>query len=171
MQVEPFWKAVQAVKKLVVPKGLRRTHGKNPKRRVLMTSAKGKLVTQADLQRWKSNYDQLIILCGRYEGVDERVMKFVDEAISIGPYVLTGGELAAAVVVDGVTRLLPGVLGKDESSQEESHSEVGVLEYPQYTRPEIFTPKRGTHWSVPEVLKTGNHKLIAEWRKKQSKKL
>lgn len=164
MQVEPFWKAVVAAKKIKVP-------GKNrPRRRVLLTAAKGKPVTQADLQRWKK-YDQLIILCGRYEGVDERVMNVVDEEISIGPYVLTGGELAAAVVVDGVTRLLPGVLGKDESSHEESHSIPGLGEYPQYTRPEIFSPKRGVKWSVPDELKTGHHKLIAEWRKKHSKQV
>lgn len=169
MQVEPFWKAVAAIKKLVIPKKFRQTYGKTPRRRVLLTAAKGKPVGQADLQRWKSTCDQLIILCGRYEGVDERVLKFVDEEISIGPYVLTGGELAAAVVVDGVTRLLPGVLGKDESSHDESHSEVGVLEYPQYTRPEEFSPKRGVKWSVPDVLKTGNHKLIAAWRRQQSK--
>lgn len=164
MQVEPFWKAVAAAKKIkMAGKG-------RPRRRVLLTSAKGTPVTQADLQRWKK-FDQLIILCGRYEGVDERVMKFVDEEISIGPYVLTGGELAAAVVVDGVTRLLPGVLGKDESSQEESHSIPGLGEYPHYTRPETFSPKRSVKWSVPEELKTGHHKLIAEWRKKQSKKV
>lgn len=163
MQVEPFWKAVTAIKKLQVGKA-------RPRRRVFLTSAKGKPVTQADFQRWKK-YDQLIVLCGRYEGVDERVMNFVDEEVSIGPYVLTGGELAAAVVVDGVTRLLPGVLGKDESSQEESHSIPGLGEYPQYTRPETFSPKRGVKWSVPEELKTGHHKLIAEWRKKHSKKV
>lgn len=164
MQVEPFWKAVETVKKSKIPKRVR------PRRRVLLTSAKGTPVTQADFQRWKK-YDQLIILCGRYEGIDERVMNFVDEEVSIGPYVLTGGELAAAVVVDGVTRLLPGVLGKDESSQEESHSIPGVGEYPQYTRPETFSPKRGVKWSVPKELKTGHHQLIAEWRKKHSKKV
>lgn len=164
MQVEPFWKAVQAVKRLRIPKRAR------PRQRVLLTSAKGKPVTQADFQRWKK-YDQLIILCGRYEGVDERVMHFVDEEVSIGPYVLTGGELAAAVIVDGVTRLLPGVLGKDESSHEESHSIPGLGEYPHYTRPEIFSPKRGVRWSVPKELKTGHHKVIADWRKNQSKKV
>lgn len=158
MQVEPFWKAVQHIKKL-------RVSGKSrAKRRVLLTSAKGKQVTQADFKRW-SRYDQLIVLCGRYEGVDERVMNYVDEEICIGPFVLTGGELPAAVVVDGVTRLLPGVLGKDESSVEESHSKVGVMEFPQYTRPETFAPKKGVRWSIPAVLRTGNHKLIADWRK------
>lgn len=164
MQVEPFWKAVEAVKKSKIRQRVR------PRRRVLLTSAKGKPITQADFQRWKK-YDQLIILCGRYEGVDERVMNFVDEEVSIGPYVLTGGELAAVVIVDGVTRLLPGVLGKDESSHEESHSIPGLGEYPQYTRPETFTPKRGVRWSVPQDLKTGHHKVIADWRKKQSKKV
>lgn len=155
MQVQPFYKAVQHVHQLKAGRG---------RRRVILTSAKGKLLTQTDLKRWTS-YDQLIILCGRYEGVDERVMKFVDEEICIGPYVLTGGELAAAVIVDGVARLLPGVLGKDESSMEESHSQTGVLEHPQYTRPETFSPKRGVQWTIPQVLKTGNHKRIQEWRK------
>lgn len=164
MQVEPFWKAVQAVKKLPV------SGKKKPRQRVLLTSAKGTPVTQADFQRWKK-YDQLIMLCGRYEGVDERVMQFVDEEVAIGPYVLTGGELAAAVIVDGVARLLPGVLGKDESSHEESHSTPGVGEYPHYTRPETFIPKRGVNWSIPDELKTGHHKKIAEWRKKHSKQV
>lgn len=164
MQVEPFWKAVRAVKKLSV------SGKKKPRQRVLLTSAKGTPVTQADFQRWKK-YDQLIMLCGRYEGVDERVMQFVDEEVAIGPYVLTGGELAAAVIVDGVARLLPGVLGKDESSHEESHSTPGVGEYPHYTRPETFVPKRGVSWSIPDELKTGHHKKIAEWRKKHSKQV
>lgn len=169
MGVPAFWKSIQEITMLKVPVSTLGARKKNPRRRVLMTSAKGKIVTQADFKRW-TNYDQLIILCGRYEGIDERVTKFVDEEISIGPYVLTGGELAAAVIVDGVSRLLPGVLGKDESSTEESHSAVGVLEYPQYTRPDIFSPKRGIKWSVPTVLKTGNHKLISEWRTTHSKR-
>lgn len=169
MGVPAFWKSVQHLTKLNVPiiHGARR---KTARRRVLMTSAKGTPVTQADFKRW-SGYDQLIILCGRYEGIDDRVTKFVDEEISIGSYVLTGGELPAAVVVDGVSRLLPGVLGTDESSTEESHSAIGVLEYPQYTRPDTFSPKRGIRWSVPAVLKTGNHKLISEWRKQHSKRV
>jgi len=105
-------------------------------------------------------FNHLILICGHYEGVDHRVHEhLVDEAISIGDYVLTGGEIPAMVVVDSVIRLLPGVLGKDESSLDESHKEPGYLEYPQYTRPEDY---KG--WKVPKVLLSGNHKEIEDWR-------
>ncbi len=145
MKVEPIYKALQALPK----KG---------KRRVLLMSAKGKTFTQADAKRL-SKYQQVVIVCPRYEGVDERVTQYIDEEISIGGYVLTGGELPAMVVLDAVTRLLPGVLGKDESSIDESHSQPGLVEYPQYTRPEIFRKKR-----VPKELLSGHHKDIATWR-------
>ncbi|GAH29190.1 unnamed protein product, partial [marine sediment metagenome] len=108
-------------------------------------------------------YSHLILICGRYEGVDERVREnLVTDEISIGDYVLSGGELAAMVVVDAVVRLLPGVLGSEASSLDDSHS-TGLLEYPQYTRPAVY---RG--WSVPEVLLSGNHTQIAKWRRKQA---
>ena len=104
-----------------------------------------------------------MLLCGHYEGVDERVIEhLVDEELSIGDYVLTGGELAAMVVCDSVVRLIPGVLGAEESVQEESFAD-GLLEYPQYTRPPNF---RG--WEVPEVLLSGNHAVIDKWRRTQS---
>lgn len=131
---------------------------KKRKRRILLMSAKGKTFTQAKAKELTS-YKQIIIICPRYEGVDERVLEYVDEEVSIGNYVLTGGELPAMVIVDAVTRLLPGVLGKDESSHDESHSEPGVLEYPQYTRPEVFRNKR-----VPKELLSGHHKDITAWR-------
>lgn len=150
MKVEPIYKALKSIPK----KG---------KRRVLLMSAKGKTFSQADAQRL-SKYQQIVIVCPRYEGVDERVMDYVDEEISIGNYVLTGGELPAMIIVDAVTRLLPGVLGKDESSHDESHSEEGVLEYPQYTRPEVFRKKL-----VPKELMNGNHKDISAWRAKMRK--
>ncbi len=140
-----------------------RTLAKIPKRkfrRVLLLSAKGRPFTQADAARL-TRYQQLILICPRYEGVDERVVASADEEVSIGPYVLTGGELPAMVVMDAVTRLLPGVLGKDESSKDESHAQPGVLEYPQYTRPERFRGRR-----VPKVLLSGDHAAIAAWRKK-----
>jgi tRNA (guanine37-N1)-methyltransferase len=112
-----------------------------------------------------AGYDQLVLICGRYEGVDERARKVIaDREISIGDYVLSGGELAAMVVVDAVTRLLPGVLGNESSIQDESF-EQGTLEYPQYTRPDVF---RGE--AVPEVLKGGNHAEIARWRREQALK-
>lgn len=147
MKVEPIVKALRAAPKL-------------RKRRVLLMSAKGKTLTQADAKRL-SKYQQLILICPRYEGVDERVVDSVDEEISIGNYVLTGGELPAMVVMDAVSRLLPGVLGKDQSSVDESHSIAGELEYPQYTRPEVFRKKR-----VPKELLSGNHHMISSWRSK-----
>ncbi len=114
--------------------------------------------------------DRLIFVCGRYEGIDARVEKFVDEKISIGDYVLSGGELPALVIIEAIARLIPGVLGKFESTEEESFSENGVLEYPQYTRPEIFHPDKKTKLKVPPVLLSGNHADIAEWRKKHAKR-
>jgi len=110
-----------------------------------------------------TSYDQLIFICGHYEGVDARVDNFVDLRLSIGNYVLTGGELGAAVIIDAVTRLIPGVLGKYESTKDESHSRAGVLEYPHYTRPEIFKAGKNK-WQVPDVLLSGNHAKIKQWR-------
>jgi tRNA (guanine37-N1)-methyltransferase len=104
----------------------------------------------------------LLIICGRYEGVDERVTAFVDDELSIGDYVLSGGELAAAVVIDAVVRLLPGAVGNQASPREDSHAE-GLLEHPQYTRPEIF---RGA--AVPSVLLSGDHAAIRRWRREEA---
>ena len=106
--------------------------------------------------------ETLVLVCGRYEGVDERVRAFVDEEISIGDYVLNGGEVAALVLVDAVSRLTPGFVGRQESTEEESFSD-GLLEYPQYTRPEEFR-----HMHVPEVLLSGNHAAITRWRRRQA---
>jgi len=139
---------------------------KREEMRVILFSAKGKTFSQGDAKRLKT-YKRLILVCGRYEGIDERVTEhFVDEAFSIGDYVLTGGEIPAMIVGDAVARLLPGVLGNDESSETESHTVEGTVEYPQYTKPEIFREYR-----VPEVLLSGNHKAIEEWRKEQSQKM
>ena len=131
------------------------------KTRIVLTSARGKKYTQQDAQRL-SNYGNLIIICGHYEGFDERISSLVDEEISIGDYVLTGGEIPAMVMVDSVVRLLPGVLGKDQSSKEESHATSGYIEYPQYTRPEVYEGMK-----VPEVLLGGDPKKIADWQKEQ----
>ena len=140
--------------------------GFEQKTRTILFSAKGKLFAQEDARRL-AQYERLILVCGRYEGVDERVAEhFVDEELSIGDYVLTGGELPAMVVVDAVARLLPGVLGNVESAETESHTSPGVVEYPQYTKPETF---RG--WRVPEVLISGHHGEIAKWKEEQSKKM
>ena len=156
MKVEPFHEALVALK-------LRTKTGKKTaiakKTRVILTSAKGKLFTQRDAERL-SRYDRLVFLCGRYEGVDERVVEhLIDEEVSIGPYVMTGGELAAMVMVDAVTRLRHGVLGKEESLEQESWKEGDSFEYPQYTRPEDY---RG--WRVPKELLSGNHAEIERWR-------
>ena len=149
LKIEPIYKALKSIKK-------------KKKSRVILFSARGKTLTQKDLRRLKK-YDQLIMICGRYEGVDNRVAEHLaDEEISIGDYVLTGGEIPAMVLVDGVTRLLPGVLGNLESPKDESFAKENELEYPQYTKPEKFR-----NWKVPEVLLSGNHGKIKEWREKQ----
>jgi tRNA (guanine37-N1)-methyltransferase len=127
--------------------------------KVLLTP-QGRPLDQACVRRL-ATHARLLLVCGRYEGVDERVRAMVDEEITIGDYVLTGGELGALVVVDAVSRLVPGVLGKEESAAEESFSE-GLLEYPHYTRPPEF---RGQ--TVPEVLISGNHEKIRKWRRLQ----
>ncbi|MBI1974728.1 MAG: tRNA (guanosine(37)-N1)-methyltransferase TrmD, partial [Parcubacteria group bacterium] len=112
----------------------------------------------------------LIMICGHNDGIDEREAKLIaDEEVTIGEYVLTGGEIPAMVVVDAVSRLVPGVVGKKESVKDESFSETGYREYTQYTRPEVFSPNRGKKkWKVPPVLLSGDHKKIEEWRNSQS---
>lgn len=130
--------------------------------RVVLTSPSGRLFRQELAREWAS-VPHLIFLCGSYEGYDERVREHLaDDDVSIGDYVLTNGALPAMVMIDAVTRLLPGVLGDDASSEEESFSD-GLLEYPHYTRPSEF---RG--WAVPEVLQSGNHAEIARWRRAQA---
>ena len=116
-----------------------------------------------------SKLDRIIFICGRYEGVDERVAKYIaDLELSIGPYDLMGGELPAMVVIETVARLIPGVLGKTELLKERI-KRGGFIEYAQYTRPEVFSPKRGIYWRVPKVLLSGHHKKIEEWRRKHQK--
>jgi tRNA (guanine37-N1)-methyltransferase len=134
--------------------------------RVVLLSAQGRLFEQK-LAEDLARRDELLLICGRYEGVDERVARHLaDEEISIGDYVLSGGELGAAVMVDVVARLLPGVLGNEDSSRNESFSEErqGLLDCPQYTRPAEF---RG--WKVPDVLLSGNHAEIKQWRREASR--
>jgi tRNA (guanine-N1)-methyltransferase len=131
-----------------------------PQRRVLLMSPQGKPLEQADLRRWATNYNQLVLICGHYEGFDERIRCLADEEISIGDFVLTGGELPAAVIINGVVRLLPGT---QACLEEESHS-AGLLEHPHYTRPAEF---RGM--AVPPVLRSGDHGAIARWRLEQQK--
>ncbi len=169
MKVAPFHEALVSLK-------LRTKDGKktatSKKTRVIVTSAKGKPFTQQEAVRL-AKYDRLVFLCGRYEGIDERVAEYLaDEEFSVGPYVLTGGELPAMIMADAVSRLIPGVLGKAESLTRESHTVPGELEHAQYTRPEEYvlsqSGKRKAQrksWKVPEVLLSGNHKKIEEWRK------
>ena len=136
---------------------------KSEKLKVILLDATGQKYTQQKAQEL-SKSEHLILIAGHYEGVDHRVHEhLVDEVISIGDYVLTGGEIPAMAMIDSIIRLVPGVLGKDESSLDESHKEPGYLEYPQYTRPENYHG-----WEVPKVLLGGNHKQIEKWRKEKS---
>lgn len=137
------------------------------KSRVVLTSPRGKLFNQ-DKAKEYSKIEHLIIIVGHYEGVDERVTSFIDEEVSIGDFVLTGGELPVCMIVDSVVRLISGVLKKDEAVKEESFDIKGkkLLEYPQYTRPEEYKGLK-----VPEVLKRGNHKEIEEWRLKKAQEI
>ena len=135
-------------------------------RRIILLSPKGRLFSQAIAEELSREQKEIIFLCGRYEAIDERVKEqLADDEISIGDYVLTGGELPALVIIDAVARLMPGVLGDSRSSEEDSFT-CGLLDYPHYTRPEAF---RGM--KVPDVLLSGNHSEINRWRKKQSLKL
>jgi len=144
---------------------LKRVRVRTSQRKIILFSPRGRPLTQrAAVKLAKAKH--LILICGRYEGVDERVARYcADEELSIGDYVLTGGELPAMVVIDAVARLIPGVLGNRESARRETF-EGGLLEYPQYTRPPVFKGKR-----VPAVLLTGNHQAIAAWRKSESERL
>jgi tRNA (guanine37-N1)-methyltransferase len=156
LKVEPIAEAVTSIKKM---------GGK--KKRIIVLSPQGKQFTNADAARL-SKEDQLIFICGRYEGIDERVMEHLaDESLSVGPYVVTGGELPALLIVDAVARQIPGVLGKQESLEEINGS------FPQYTTPREVRIKKGRKTviaSVPDVLLSGNHKKIAAWRREQEGK-
>ena len=177
MKVEPIYRALHAIKALSHPTSPRlRGAGKSKANcRTILLAANGKFFTQRDVPRL-GKYKRLVFICGRYEGVDERVKKFVDETISIGPYVLTGGELPAAIIIDAVARHIPGVLGNEESPKDESFSNLksyqlqatSSLEYPQYTRPAVFVAA-GKRYAVPKVLLSGDHNKIKDWRAQQRK--
>ena len=146
------------------PEPIYRAHdsiNKFPKSKTLLMTPQGKVLKQEDLLRW-SSLDQLIIICGQYEGFDERVRYLADEEVSMGDYVLTGGEIPAITIINGLTRLLPGTLGDPCSLKDESHNS-SLLEYPQYTRPYIFKEMK-----VPDILVSGNHEVIKSWRKEKS---
>lgn len=129
--------------------------------KVIFLGPRGKTFNQ-EMAQELSKEENLIFLCGHYEGIDERTYKHIDMEVSLGDFVLTGGEMAAIPVIDSVLRLIPGVLGKEESFMDESYSD-GLLEYPQYTRPEVYEGER-----VPEILLSGHHENIRKWRRKQS---
>ncbi|MFA5360601.1 MAG: tRNA (guanosine(37)-N1)-methyltransferase TrmD [Candidatus Paceibacterota bacterium] len=172
-KVEPIYKAVKDLKK-----GIKQ----NIKCRVILFSPKGKKLDQSRVKKL-SQYKRIILICPRYEGVDERVAKYIaDEEISIGNYILTGGELPAMVLVDSITRLLPGVINKESLLEESfiSNSKLeipnfGFLgEYPQYTRPAVFYPQKNNKkigWRVPKVLLSGDHQKIQQWKQKHFKKI
>lgn len=149
LKPEPIFEAIESIRK------------KDKHCKVIMMSPRGKKYNQQIANKLSSE-KSLIILCGHYEGFDERISDIVDYEISIGDFVLTGGEIPAMALVDSIVRLVPGVLGDSQSNKDESFSS-GILEYPQYTRPEEFRGQK-----VPDVLKSGNHAEIAKWRKEQS---
>jgi tRNA (guanine37-N1)-methyltransferase len=154
MKPDPIFEAVESV--------LGPLQDSLPRIPVILLTPQGHVFTQRVAEEL-SGYERIALLCGRYEGVDERIREhLVSDEISIGDYVLTGGELPALMVIDAVSRLLPGVLGDPDGAQDDSHS-MGLLEYPHYTRPPIF---RG--WSVPEVLLSGDHAKIEKWRREQA---
>ncbi|MBI4298421.1 MAG: tRNA (guanosine(37)-N1)-methyltransferase TrmD [Chloroflexi bacterium] len=159
MKPEPIFEATEAVQELI-----RRGRGQEAvfSASVILLSPQGRLFSQS-LAQDLATRDDIILICGHYEGVDDRVREhLVTDEISIGDYVLTGGELAAMVIVDSVGRLIPGVLGSQESVLDDSIAS-GLLQYPQYTRPAVYRD-----WAVPDILLSGNHKEIAQWRIQQS---
>jgi tRNA (guanine37-N1)-methyltransferase len=160
MKIEPLYKALKDIKKNL----------EGPTK-IIITSAKGKTYKQSKAVEY-SQLNHLIIVCGHYEGIDERIIQnFADEEVSIGNYVLSGGEAAAIVITDSIARLLPEVLGNSESLKEESFNDDLSLEYPHYTKPSVFVTDEGQEFKVPEVLLNGNHKEIEKWRVENSKKL
>lgn len=152
LMVEPLWKAVEFAK------------SQDETAKVVLMSPRGQRWKQAKAQEEADDDRDVIFICGRYEGVDERILELVDEQWSIGDFVLTGGELAAMMMIDSIVRLIPGVLGGEKSAEIESFSDGETLEFPQYTRPEKFKGLR-----VPDVLLSGHHGKIAEWRAEQSR--
>ena len=152
LMIEPLWKAVEFAK------------SQDETAKVVLMSPRGQRWKQAKAQKEADDDRGVIFICGRYEGVDERILELVDEQWSVGDFVLTGGELAAMMMIDSIVRLIPGVLGGEKSAEIESFSDGETLEFPQYTRPEEFKGLR-----VPDVLLSGHHGKIAEWRAEQSR--
>lgn len=151
LKPEPLFAAVEKAKQ------------NDPTAKVMLMTPRGKRWKQSLAKQWANDDTGLIFICGRYEGYDERIVTLVDEQVSVGDYVLTGGELPAMTIIDSIVRLIPGVLGGEMSAEIESFSDGETLEFPQYTRPDEF---RGM--KVPEVLLNGNHAAIAQWREEHS---
>ncbi len=176
IKIEPIYRCIQSLKLKNNPSTSLRVDGeqsrtiKNKKSKIILFTPRGKKFNQKMATKF-SQYDKLILISGRYEGIDERVAKYItDEEVSIGDYVLMGGELASLVLIETVVRLLPGVIGKPELLKERISKDKGFIEYPQYTRPEVFINSlKKKKWQVPKVLLSGDHKKIKEWRDKHSK--
>lgn len=163
LKIDPIFRALSKIKQKT----------KNKKQKVVLFTPRGKKFNQKLAYQLSKN-DQLILICGRYEGFDERVAKLADMELSIGDYDLMGGELPAMVVVETIARLIPGIIGKPDLLEERipisrGRSGRGFIEYPQYTRPEVFSYAKNREWKVPKVLLSGDHKKIEEWRKKHRK--
>lgn len=165
MRVEPFFEALKKNLKFKISKKKIKVKKDTE---IIFLSPRGEIFSQK--LAWQlSKKKNIAFLCGRYEGIDERVAKNLStKMISLGNFVTMGGEVAAMAIIEAVSRLIPGVLGKPQLLTERKEGE-GFVEYPQYTRPAVFSPKKGIFWKVPKVLLSGNHKLIAEWRKKHQK--
>lgn len=159
LKVDVLHQAIEHVKTAF----MQQSHKKEIKQLVVLTSASGKPYKQKDASQY-SQLDHLIIICGHYEGVDERIMKYIDEEISIGDFVLTGGELPAMLIADSVIRLLDGAITKGAVEDESFSKDVTLLEYPHYTKPREYDGQ-----DVPEVLLNGNHQKIAQWREEKSR--
>jgi tRNA (guanine37-N1)-methyltransferase len=153
LRPEPLFKAVESAQK------------QDPDAQILLMTPRGDMFTQELAREFAATEAGLIIICGRYEGYDERITSIVDKQVSVGEYILTGGELPAMIIADAVTRLIPGVLGGETSAEKESHSQSGVIEHPHYTRPEEYRGLR-----VPDTLLSGHHAEIAKWRQENQKK-
>lgn len=160
LKIQPVFDAVKKIENAIARRRPKNRKGRGAHSRVVLFSTRGKRI-DAVMARRLAKYEDLILICGRYEGVDERVAAHVaDEEVSIGDFVLSGGEIPALALMETVSRQLPGFLGKEESLEEVNGS------FPTYTRPEVFAAAKGKKWKVPEVLLSGDHKKIAEWRKR-----
>lgn len=168
LQIEPIYNTLENIINL----------NPNTKKHIIFFKAGGTVFNQTKIYEYLENFDHIIMICGRYEGIDYRVEQFLsNESLSIGKFVLTGGELPAMIVLDAVSRYIPNVLGNENSLKEESHSQINFLEYPQYSKPAKFIPKNPNlvkispeEWLVPETLYSGNHKEIKNWKKNNSNK-